>query len=228
MAQEKILIIDDDKLLLKAIELGLRKEQMITYSVSGGTEALTMLQNATYDAILLDFQMPDIDGLELIQFMRSHQIYTPVIMISGREEEHHKILALGMGADDYLTKPFSIHLLHSKLKALIRRNSGYQQTAQPILTVGPFRLDKHNLEIFKDGTRLELTSKETMLLKFFLENPNRVYTKAQLYEMVWKDCVVDDNTIMVYVKRLRQKIEVNPKSPEYLMTVWGIGYQFHA
>lgn len=228
MAQEKILIIDDDKLLLKAIQLGLKKEQMITYAASNGTEALSALQEATYDAILLDLQMPGMDGLELIQTIRGKQIYTPVIMISGREEEHHKILALGMGADDYLTKPFSIHLLHSKLKALIRRNSGYQQITQPTLTVGPFRLDKHNLEIFKDGNRLELTSKETMLFKFFLENPNHVYTKAQLYEMVWKDCVVDDNTIMVYVKRLRQKIEENPKSPKHLITVWGIGYQFQA
>lgn len=228
MAQEKILIIDDDQLLLKAISLGLKKEQMITYTASNGTEALTALQESTFDAILLDLQMPDIDGLELIQSMRTRQIYTPVIMISGCEDEYHKILALGMGADDYLTKPFSIHLLHSKLKALIRRNNGYQQIVQPTLTVGPFRLDRNNLEIFKNNTRLDLTSKETMLLKFFLENPNRVYTKAQLYEMVWKDCVVDDNTIMVYVKRLRKKIEDDPKTPTHLVTVWGIGYQFHS
>lgn len=143
-----------------------------------------------------------------------------------RFDRKDKILALGLGADDYLTKPFSIHLLYSKLKALIRRNNSYQQAVKSELILGPFRMDKETMEIYKDGELLNLTSKELMLLKAFIENPNRVYTKEQLYELVWKDHVVDDNTIMVYVKRLRKKIEDNPKEPKYLTTVWGIGYQF--
>lgn len=170
--------------------------------------------------------MPEIDGFELIQQIRSRKIYTPIIIISGREEEHNKILALGLGADDYLTKPFSIHLLHSKLKALIRRNNKYQQEEKMEVVEGPFCLDKNTMEIYKNGELLSLTSKETKLLKIFLENPNRIYTKEQLYEAVWNDSVVDDNTIMVYVKRLRKKIEEDPKTPVHLLTVWGIGYQF--
>lgn len=167
--------------------------------------------------------MPEMDGFELIQEIRSRKIYTPIIIISGREEEHNKILALGLGADDYLTKPFSIHLLHSKLKALIRRNNRYQQEEKIELVVGPFSLDKNTLEISKNGEVLPLTSKETKLLRMFLEHPNQVFTKEQLYAAVWNELVVDDNTIMVYVKRLRKKIEVDPKKPVYLVTVWGIG-----
>lgn len=226
MANERILIIDDDKLLLKAIGLGLKKEQMQVETVESAKDSMHYIQKNGYDAILLDLQMPEIDGFELIQEIRSKKIYTPIIVISGREEEHNKILALGLGADDYLTKPFSIHLLHSKLKALIRRNNNYQKEEQMKVQVGPFCLDKSSMEIYKDDELLHLTSKETKLLKMFLENPNRVYTKEQLYEAVWDDMVIDENTIMVYVKRLRKKIEEDPKNPKYLLTVWGIGYQF--
>ena len=226
MANETILLIDDDKALLKTIQTGLQKEQMKVETAETGKTSMNYIVTRNYDAILMDLQMPDMDGFELVQQIRNQKIYTPIIIISGREEEHNKILALGLGADDYITKPFSIHLLHSKLKALIRRNNLYLKEEKSELIVGPFYLDKNSLQIFKDKVPLRLTSKETKLLKLFLENPNRVFTKEQLYEAIWSDTIVDDNTIMVYVKRLRKKIEVDPKNPCYLLTVWGIGYQF--
>lgn len=181
MVNEKILIIDDDKALLKAIQLGLKKECMQIDVVENSSDAMKYIFMTKYDAILLDLQMPEIDGFELVSEIRSRRIYTSIIIISGREEEHNKILALGLGAGDYLTKPFSIHLLHSKLKALIRRNIRYQHEEKIQITVGPFCMDKDTMEIYKDGELLRLTSKETKLLKLFLEHLNRVYTKEQLY-----------------------------------------------
>lgn len=226
MANEKILLIDDDRALTKAVAIALRKEQMQVDTADCGMTAMERIGQASYDAILLDLQMPDQDGFELIQKFRSNKIYTPIIIISGREEEHNKILALGLGADDYLTKPFSIHLLCSKVKAMIRRSSMYQQESAQKVVAGPFCLDKDKMEFTKDSIPLSLTSKEIKLFHLFIEHPNRVYTKEQLYEMVWNDTAVDDNTIMVYIKRLRAKIEDEPKNPKYLLTVWGIGYQF--
>ena len=129
--------------------------------------------------------MPMIDGFELLGRIRSNKDYTPVIVISGKDTEHDKILALGLGADDYLTKPFSIHFLNSKLKAIIRRNNFYQEEKETDLVVGPFRMNKSTLVISKNEEVLDLTGKEKMLLKVFLEHPNRVYTKEQLYEMRW-------------------------------------------
>lgn len=226
MANETILMIDDDKSLLKAVGLGLKKESMNIDLVNNAKDFMDYMQSKKYDAILIDLQMPDVDGFELVQELRSRKIFTPIVIISGREEEHNKILGLGLGADDYITKPFSIHLLHSKLKALIRRNNRYQQEEKKELVVGPFRLDKDTLDISRNGEILELTSKERKLLKLFLEHPNQVFTKEQLYGAVWQDVAVDDNTIMVYIKRLRKKIEQDSKNPRYLVTVWGIGYQF--
>lgn len=226
MANERILLIDDDLAIRKAVTAGLKKEQFLVSVAKSGDEALQLLQDNTFDAIVLDILMPQIDGFELLSMIRTSKNYTPVIIISGKDEEHEKILALGLGADDYLTKPFSIHLLNSKLKAMIRRNNMYQTASQTELTVGPFRMDRTTFKIYKGMERLDLTAKETMLMKTFLEQPNRVFTKEQLYQTVWNETVVDDNTIMVYVKRLREKIEDDKKKPEYLKTVWGIGYQF--
>ncbi|MDO5521278.1 MAG: response regulator transcription factor [bacterium] len=226
MANERILLIDDDPVILKAINAGLKREQFIVSTVKSGDEALILLTENKYDVIILDLLMPMIDGFELLSRIRGNKDYTPVIVISGKDAEHDKILALGLGADDYITKPFSIHFLNSKLKALIRRNNMYQEETSSELIVGPFRMDKDTLKIYKGSELIELTAKEKLLLKIFLEHPNRVYTKEQLYELVWNDAVVDDNTIMVYVKRLREKIEEDKKKPKYLKTVWGIGYQF--
>ncbi|BBF42816.1 DNA-binding response regulator [Lachnospiraceae bacterium KM106-2] len=226
MNNAKILVIDDDELILRAVKTALERERFEVTTCNRIANAKDYICQTNYDVIVLDLLMPDLDGFEFIRELRSMNIFTPIIIISGKEEEYNKILGLGLGADDYLTKPFSIHLLISKIKAFIRRNTLYHQSAPTELSSGPFVLNYDTLMITKNGQSLDLTSKERLLLKFLLENPNKVFSKEQLYSHVWNDSAIDDNTIMVYVKRLRNKIEEDPKSPKYLLTVWGIGYQF--
>ena len=229
MFKESVLLIDDDKLILKALKTALSRDNIDAIAIEDSEEALSLLSTTTFDVIVLDLIMPKVDGFELITKIRNKNIFTPIIVLSGKEDEHNKILALGLGADDYLTKPFSISLLISKIKAFYRRSNKYSTTSDNIssdLSAGPFSISLRTLEVFKNNDKISLTAKELSLLKFFIENPNQVFTKEQIYQNVWNENVVDDNTIMVYMKRLRNKIEADPKKPEFLKTIWGIGYKF--
>ena len=145
-------------------------------------------------------------------------------MLSGKDDEMNQVLGLGFGADSYLTKPFHTSVLVQTAKALIRRSQIYSRNSSSELRVGPFRLDLRKLECYKDGKPLTFTGRELNLFRFLLENSGQVFSKEQLYRQIWNDAVVDDNTITVYVKRIRAKIETDPKNPEYLKTVRGIGY----
>lgn len=225
MFKEHVLLVDDDILIQKALKTALSREQINTTATTSGNEALLLLKKHSYDTIIIDLVMPDMDGFELIREIRNNKIFTPIIILSGKEEEHNKILGLGLGADDYLTKPFSINILVSKIKAFYRRSNIYQKNNSQNLTLGPFRFCQNNFQILKDNIALDLTAKEVLFLKFLLENPNKVFSKEQLYEEVWNNTTIDDNTIMVYIKRLRNKIEDNPKEPKFLKTVWGLGYK---
>ncbi|MCD8123243.1 MAG: response regulator transcription factor [Clostridiales bacterium] len=153
---------------------------------------------------------------------------TPVLMLSGRQEDVDQVLGLGMGADDYLTKPFHLPVLIHKVKALIRRNRIYSQNRTNVIVVGPFRFDLMKLECSRDGKPLNFTARELLLFRFFMEHPGQVFTKEQIYHQVWNENLVDDNTIMVYIKRIRDKIEEDSRTPRYLKTVRGIGYRFDA
>ena len=225
MFKQHVLLVDDDMLIQKAIKTALIREQINVTTAISGNEALLLLKKYSYDTIIIDLVMPDIDGFDLISEIRNDKIFTPIIILSGKEEEHNKILGLGLGADDYLTKPFSINLLVSKIKAFYRRSNMYQQSHNQDLIVGPFRFCQNSFQIYKDNIALDLTAKEVLLLKFLLENPNKVFSKEQLYEKVWNNTAIDDNTIMVYIKRLRNKIEDSTKEPKFLKTVWGLGYK---
>jgi DNA-binding response OmpR family regulator len=225
MPNERILVVDDEKIIQKAILAAYKSENMVVTIASSGNEALTLLKNETFDLIVLDILMPDIDGFEVVKAIRNSQIMTPIILLSGKTEEFNKVLGLGLGADDYITKPFSVALLISKSKALIRRSNIYSIPKTSNVSAGPFTFHSNTYRITKSGEELTLTAKELVLLKFLIEHPNQVFTKEQLYEQVWNHSVIDDNTIMVYIKRIRNKIEKDPKNPEYLKTVWGIGYQ---
>lgn len=192
-----------------------------------GAEAYTLLKAREFDLVVLDIMMEDIDGYTILQRLRADGIMTPVLMLSGKQEETDQVLGLGLGADDYLTKPFHLSVLIQKAKALIRRNRVYSHQKQNGILVGPFRFDTMKLECYKDGKRLNLTARELVLFRFFLEHPGQVFTKEQLYHQVWNENLVDDNTIMVYIKRIREKIEDDNKKPAYLKTVRGIGYIFN-
>ncbi|MGE4283516.1 MAG: response regulator transcription factor [Clostridia bacterium] len=230
MSKERILVVDDERAIRKLITKCLNQENMLTYEASCGKEAFEMLSQNTFDLIILDIMIGDIDGFEVIKKIRNDKITVPILLLSGRSEDHDKILGLGIGADDYITKPFSPAVLCAHVKAHIRRNKELAdlQKIGSILSIGAFKFDFNTYKLFKNDIEIPLSSKEIMLIKFFLENPNRVFTKEQLYQNVWGDSIIDDNSIMVYIRHLRTKIEDDPKNPVHIQTVWGIGYKFLA
>lgn len=227
MAKERILVVDDDLHVLKALRTFLEHEGMQVFCAPSGTQGKEMVRDGEFDLVLLDLDLPDSDGLTILQEVRASQNTVPVMIISGHDEEYNKLIGLGMGADDFVSKPFSLPLLISKARALIRRANVYSRDSQgDLLSVGPFSLDLASLSITKDGAPIALTSKELQLMIFFMENPRRVLMKSQIYEAVWGNSIVDDNAVMVYVNRLRSKIEDDPAHPRYLTTQRGMGYRF--
>lgn len=222
---ERILVVDDERSIRQAVAAVFLREGKEVTMACGGQEALEYLEKQTFDLIILDVMMEPMDGFYVVNLIRKKGIVTPVLFLSGNQEEESKILAISLGGDDYLTKPFSLAMLTVKAQALIRRSQVYSQPAINILSYKELQMDMQSYEVKKGESVLSLTSKETALLRFFMENQNQVFTKEQLYEQVWKQDVVDDNTIMVYIKRLRDKIEEDPKNPQYLKTVWGLGYR---
>ncbi len=226
-----VLVIDDEQSVLKAVSAVLKREHIDAVCAQSSQEALDYLTVQSFDIILLDIMMPKQDGFSLLKEIRSRRILTPVILLSGREEDSAQVEGLGLGADDYMTKPFSKTVLVSKIRAIVRRTRQYAvhprpAAAQTVITHGCFTLHLDSQQVFKDGREIYLSSKEFSLLFFFAENAGTLFTKQQIFSKVWKSETPDDNTILVYIKRLRDKIEENPSKPKHLTTVWGKGYQF--
>jgi len=224
--KKRILVVDDEKLVRNSVAAVFQRVGMETTQAASGKEALDLLERQAFDLIILDVMLGDIDGFYVVNVIRQREVHTPLLFLSGNTEEHSKILGISLGADDYITKPFSMTFLVTKANALIRRNEEYRETLLPQITCGPFCFDIRTYSLSKNGKTIPLTSKETALISFFMKNQKQVFTKGQIYEHVWDQTVVDDNTIMVYVRRLREKLEDDPKNPQYLRTVWGIGYVF--
>lgn len=226
MSNERILVVDDDRAIRLALRAAFQREKMLVTEAGSGSEALELLKKQTYHLIILDIMMQDMDGYSALQQMRYSGNITPVLILSGKTEDVDQVLGLGLGADDYLTKPFHVAILIQKAKALIRRSTIYNAGANSILSVPPFRFDCTKQECFKNGEIISFTARELALFRFLMEHPGQVYSKEQLYRTVWNDNVVDDNTITVYMKRIREKIEADMKNPKYIRTVRGIGYVF--
>lgn len=226
MPQDKVLIVDDDIHILRMASRILQSDGISTTEVSSGREALNQILYSHYDLILLDINLDDLDGFSIVKKARAQGITTPIIIISGNTEEYNTIFGLGIGADDYLTKPVSPAILGAKVKALIRRNRTAMEQSEKLMERGPFSFDLETYSLYMEGREIPLTSKEKQLVCLFLKNINTVFTKEMLFEQVWKDRAVDDNTIMVNIRNIRAKIEPDPKNPRYLKTVWGMGYQF--
>ncbi len=222
---QTILVVDDDPAIRRIICRVLSSEGFSTEAAAGGLEAVHMAENQSYSLIILDLIMEDMDGFQVISYLRAHGILTPVFVLSGRQAETDKVLALGIGADDYITKPFSTMVLCAKVKACLRRISLSAPSGRTELSAGPFRYICDEMKLYKNGEEIPLSSKEALLMKYFLNNVNRILTKEQIYSSVWNDSIIDDNTIMVHIRRLRMKIEDDPNHPVYLKTIRGIGYQ---
>ena len=191
-----------------------------------GEEALVMAGSSSYDLILLDINMHGIDGFEVIRTLRERGYTTPIIVVSGRKEDYDMIFGLDIGADDYITKPFNPVTLGAKVKAMLRRSKGSLQGRENTIEAGPFVYNTSTLRLYKNGQELNLTSKENAMMKLFLDNVNSIFSKDMIYEMIWGDSIIDENAIMVYINRLRQKIEDDPSHPAFIQNVRGLGYRF--
>lgn len=224
---DKVLIVDDDPSICKLLEKVMHSNELDTMTAVNGTQALAILKNHTFDIILMDVMLGDMEGFEVIKHIRSQGITTPVMIVSGRNEDYDSLYGLSLGADDYITKPFRPLVLGAKVKALIRRNKNMILDNSNLLECGPFSYDTSSMRFYKNGEELILSSKESALLLLFMKHPQQVFTKNMIYEHVWGNTVaVDDNTIMVYINRLRNKIENDKQNPSYITTIRGLGYRF--
>ena len=224
--RDLVLIVDDDEDVRKMLYKVIRGNGIEADTAVSGEEALRKTAENRYDLILLDVNMDGMDGFEVVETLRSRGIETPVIIVSGRKEDYDTLYGLDIGADDYITKPFNPVTLGAKVKALIRRSRAGGGAIAGSITAGPFRYDTTTLRFYKNGTEIPLSSKENAIMKLFMDNVNRIFSKDMLYDMVWGSAIIDENAIMVYINRLRQKIEEDSANPKYIQTVRGLGYRF--
>lgn len=224
----KILIVDDEKLLVKGIKFNFEQDGYTVETAYDGEEALRLAKDKSIDIIILDLMLPKIDGLSVCQKIRDFS-RVPIIMLTAKADDIDKILGLEYGADDYLTKPFNILELKARVKAILRR-SQQAKTAEKKRTEsddGNLEIDDNLRKIKIDGRWIELTSKEFDLMDLFINNPGKVYSRENLLDIVWGyDYPGDIRTVDVHVRRLREKIEPNPATPAYILTKWGVGYYF--
>ena len=221
-----ILFIEDERNILTFVRKLLYGHNYKVTTAITGTEGLQLINSICPDLILLDLGLPDMDGQTIIRQVREWSD-CPIIVISARTNEHEKVKALDLGADDYITKPFRPLVLGAKVKALIRRNKNLVLDNSDTLECGPFSYDTTTMRFYKNGEELILSSKESALLLLFMKHPQQVFTKDMIYEHVWGNTVaVDDNAIMVYINRLRGKIEDDRQNPAYILTIRGLGYRF--
>ena len=225
----KILICDDEKEILELIELYLGKEGYSVVKASDGQEAIEKVKNDTnFDLAIVDIMMPRVDGYKVIKEIR--KLYNiPIIMLSAKNQDSDKILGLDLGADDYITKPFNPLELVARVNAQIRRvyKLSAKQNACLKIVIGDIELDTYNVKLIVRGKEVEVTSIEYGILKYLMENAGRILTKNQIFEAVWNEAFLSgDNTIMVHISRLRDKIEEDSRNPVYLKTVRGLGYKF--
>ena len=224
----KILVADDEKLLVKGIKFNLENEGYTVDACYDGEAAVTLAKSGEYDLVILDLMMPVKDGLEACQEIRSFST-VPVIMLTARSEGSDLLMGFESGADDYVTKPFNILELKARVRALLRRASiaAPATEAGAVLRRGHISVDEGRRRACKDDVPVELTMKEFDLILFLMKNPGRVYSRESLLDLVWGyDYQGDTRTVDVHIRRLREKLELNPAEPEFIVTKWGVGYYF--
>jgi len=223
---DKVLIIDDDSAICKLLEKVMQSNELETTIATSGTQALNILKAQEFELILIDIMLGDMEGFEVIKKLRSQGVTTPIIIVSGRNEDYDSLYGLSLGADDYITKPFRPVVLGAKVKALIRRSKNMILNNE-MLECGPFSYDASTMRFYKNGDELMLSARESALLLLFMKHPQQVFTKDMIYEHCWGNTVVvDDNAIMVYINRLRAKVEDDRQIPAHIITVRGLGYRF--
>lgn len=228
---KEILLVEDDQDIAELQRDYLELNEMNVHIVSDGVVGLEEGLTGKYDLIILDIMIPSMTGFEICKRLRE-KVNTPILMVSAKKEDIDKIRALGFGADDYITKPFSPNELVARVKSHLNRferlTKGPQSTSDEILEVNDIRLNTKSHKVFSFDQEINLTTKEFELLKFLMKHPNQVFSKEDLFERVWGlDSLGDTSTVVVHIKRLREKIEFDPKNPVFLETIWGSGYRFN-
>lgn len=228
----KILIVEDDISISEMVKNYLIKDGFIVITALNGEEGIVKYLNDDFDLIVLDLMMPKLDGMETMRIIREKSS-VPILIMSAKDSDVDKAVGLGLGADDYIAKPFSMIEISARIKAIIRRATKYsnndkKEEDMPV-KIGNLTIDTDNFLVIKNDQTIQLTLKEFDILKLFINNPNRVFTKAQIYSSIWKDEYYgDDNVINVHMRRIREKIEDDPSNPQYIKTLWGIGYKLEA
>ena len=222
----KILVVDDERLLVKGIKFNLENEGYQVECAYDGAAAVDLAREGQFDLIILDLMMPEIDGLEACMRIREFS-NVPIIMLTARSEDTDKIIGFECGADDYITKPFNILELKARIRALLRRAgaAAQQQREADRLTQGAITLDLSERAAWRDGEQVELTAKEFDLMSLLMQNPGRVYSRENLLNLVWGyEYIGEFRTVDVHIRRLREKLEPDPANPEHILTKWGVGY----
>lgn len=225
---KKVLVVDDEKSIVKGIKYSLEQDDMEVDVAYDGGEALAKAKDNTYDIILLDIMLPVHTGLEVCQMIREFSD-VPIIMLTAKGEDMDKILGLEYGADDYITKPFNILEVKARIKAILRRNGKTvsETDNSKVIEVKGLKIDLDSRRVYIDGSEVNLTAKEFDLIYLLVSNPNKVYSREQLLEIIWGPSYPGDaRTVDVHVRRLREKIETTPATPKYVHTKWGVGYYF--
>ena len=225
---EKILVVDDEKLLVKGIRFNLEHDGYTVEECYDGAAAVAMVEKTQYDLIILDVMMPEMDGLEVCAHIRRSSD-VPIIMLTAKDQDTDKLLGFEYGADDYLTKPFNILELKARIKALLRRSAGSRGRAAEaeLLSGGTLSLDTERRVLHKGGTEIDLTVKEFDLMELLMRSPGKVFSREMLLNMVWGyDYQGEERTVDVHIRRLREKLEDDPANPSHIVTKWGVGYYF--
>lgn len=222
----KILVVDDEKLLVKGMKFNLENEGYQVECAYDGASAVELARSDRFDLIILDVMMPEVDGLEACMRIREFS-NVPIIMLTAKSEDADKLMGFECGADDYITKPFNILELKARVRALLRRAAGVQRSQGSLLTAGDLTLNTEERVAIRDGRTVDLTAKEYDLIELLMRNPRRVYSRENLMNVVWGYSYAGDyRTVDVHIRRLREKLERNPAEPEHIMTKWGVGYYF--
>ena len=229
-----VLVVEDDKEIREGIEIYLKNQGYEVYQASNGAEGLKIAEEVEIHLAIVDIMMPVMDGVTMLMKLRSREKEFPVIMLSAKSEEVDKIMGLNMGADDYVTKPFTTMELLARVNSHLRRYGRFLEMKdsqsrelerEKIYTSGGLEVHEDTVEVFLDGNPVKLTPTEFKILLLLIKSPGRVFSAEEIYERVWNEQAINTDTIMVHVRKIREKIEINPREPKYLKVVWGVGYK---
>lgn len=229
--QYRILVVEDDKEIREGILIYLKNQGYLVFQAENGLEGLKVIEQEKIHLAIVDIMMPVMDGITMLMKLRETNHEFPVIMLSAKSEEVDKIMGLNMGADDYVTKPFTPLELLARVDSHLRRYAKYLSAVseegekEHIYTIGGLELNEDTVEVTVDGEPVRLTPMEFKIVQLLIKNPGRVFSADEIYERIWNEKAVNTDTIMVHVRNIREKIEIDPRNPKYLKVVWGVGYK---